>query len=247
MKNLVSNTFSAIAFSCALSANAGLIDFELTHNGLVPTDNAEIALNDTFNVDGVAVRFGFDSDYDGVLDTTAVFEEVGNNDTGGDTGYKTKGGPADFAMPGFESQMGRFFLRQSNPYQAFGIFTILYDANNPVTAASGEIWDIDGGKKTEQFQVKAFNGSALLASVMSPLGNDKTLDGKPWTFGFSGLSNITKIEITFTGTKTQGIGLAFNNFSPVMDISQTASIPEPSVLALMLLSVGGLLVTRRAG
>ena len=37
----------------------------------------------------------------------------------------------------------------------------------------------------------------------------------PWAFGFNALSDITRSEISFTGSKQPGIGLAFNNFSPI--------------------------------
>ena len=140
-------------------------------------------------------------------------------------------------MEGFEDLLGDFFIRQSRPYKAFGIFTILYDSDLPINAASGEIWDIDGGKKnTEQFLVEAYNEDYLLESIKSPLGKNQTVDGKPWAFGFSGLTNITKIEISFIGTKTKGIGLAFNNFSPVQDRSalSVSAVPAPKTIYILL-------------
>jgi hypothetical protein len=195
--------------------------------------------------DGVSVSFGFDQDGDGILDSNAVFEQTGDlNDSNKDSGFWGPTG-IDRAAQGFESQLGNFFLRQSNAYKPFGVFHILYDADNPVTSASGEIWDIDGGSRTEQFLVKAFNEDLLLESILSPLGTtSKTLDGKPWTFGFNGLSDITRIEITFTGSKTNGIGLAFNNFSPVEDITQITQVPEPSTLAILVIGVVALVSGR---
>ena len=224
---------------------AGIIDFETTASGETPTDNLAIEFTDRFDAGGVSVRFGFDSDGDGSLDTRAVFEESGNRDPGKDTGFWGIGGARDAAAPSYEDQLGRFFLRQRDPYQPFGIFTILYDADNPVTAASGEIWDIDGNghptRKTEQYLVQAFNDDDLLAEIFSPLGTDWTLDGKPWTFGFTGLSDIERIEITFTGSKTNGIGLAFNNFSPTQSVQSAqiaaASVPVPSSAALFALGL----------
>jgi hypothetical protein len=49
----------------ALNVNAGLIDFETTASGGVPTDNGTIEFTDAFMADGVTVRFGFDSNFDG--------------------------------------------------------------------------------------------------------------------------------------------------------------------------------------
>jgi hypothetical protein len=233
--DIFKSTCLSILLLAALNTNAGIIDFETTALGGLPTDNSTIEFSDAFMANSVTVRFGFDSNSDGVLDTKAVFEEVGNIDSSGDTGFWGVGSAKDTAAPGFTSQLGNFFLRQSEPYKPFGIFTILYDASNPVTEASGEIWDIDGGNLTERFLVKAFDGSTLLDSIESPLGIDLTLDGKPWAFGFSGLSDITKIEISFTGSKTRGIGLAFNNFSPVEDISPVVNVPEPSTISLFLI------------
>lgn len=220
---------------------AGLIDFETNALGLTPTDNQIVALSDVFEIDGVNVMFGFDTDNDGLFDRPAVYEEVGNQDANGDTGFWGIDGVKDVAALGYEAQLGNFFLRQFDPYEPFGTFMILYNANSPVTAASGEIWDIDGKRnKTEQFTVRAFNSDTLLRELISPLGDDSTLDGKPWSFGFSGLSNITRIEITFTGSKTRGIGLAFNNFSPVTNVAPTASVNEPltALLLLPLLMLG---------
>ena len=141
--------------------------------------------------------------------------------------------------------LGSFFLRQKMAYQPFGVFHIIYNAVNPVTSASGEIWDIDGGRNTEQFVIIAFNGENLLELQESPLGNsndENSYDDRSWAFGFNNLSDITRIEISFTGSKTGGIGLAFNNFSPVEDLSNlTNNIPEPTsliVIAMALLAAG---------
>ena len=84
------------------------------------------------------------------------------------------------------------------------------------------------------FLVKAFNGDDIIDSITSALGQDSTLDSKPWIFGFSGLSDITKIEISFIGSKEKGIGLAFNNFSPTQDLRPAITIHEPSSIALFL-------------
>ena len=58
----------------------------------------------------------------------------------------------------------------------------------------------------------------VVATDLSPVGTDLTLDGKPWTFSLnSGSPLIYAIRISFIGTKTSGIGLAFDRFSPSLD------------------------------
>jgi hypothetical protein len=211
---------------------AGLITFESNAAGNTPVDNEVIQLSDVFTIDGVDVRFGFDSNNNGIVNKEAVFERADNTDVDNKTGFLGKLG-RDTAARGFETQLGDFFIRQAKSYRSFGIFTILYDSVDPVTAASGEIWDIDGRiGKTERFLVEAYNVDDLVGYMTSPLGKDSTLDAKPWSFGFNGLSDITKIEISFIGQKTKGIGLAFNNFSPIRNVSLSTSVPEPSTISL---------------
>lgn len=223
---------------------AGLIDFETDAFGTTPTDNGSISRTDTFMAGGVLVSFGFDTTGDGITDTNGVFEEAANRDTGdNDTGFWGIDGARDAAAPGFEDDLGRFFLRQETPYAPFGTFIISYEAGNSVTAASGEIWDIDGRPgKTEQFLVEAFGSGSLLASELSPLGNTLDLNGAPWRFGFDGLAGIDRLEITFTGSKTRGIGLAFNNFAPTQDLN---TVPNPSTVALLGLGFIGMARWRR--
>lgn len=242
--------FLVLALTCSLRSFAGLIDFESNAFGGIPNDNGIIGLNDTFMADGVSVRFGFDTNGDGALDSHGVFEKVGGGKEQGNSGFLSSYGKKyDIAATNYQSSLGQFFLRQKQAYRPFGTFHIIYDAINPVTSASGEVWDIDGNNKnTEQFIVEAFNGGQSLASILSPLGdstNSRSLDGKPWVFGFNGLSDITRIEISFVGSKTKGIGLAFNNFSPIEDIStNTHSVPEPSTWVILALGLVAL-VTRR--
>lgn len=226
---------------------AGLITFESNAAGNTPIDNEVIKLSDVFTIDGVDIRFGFDSNSNGIINKKAVFERAGNTYLDLKTGFVGELGK-DTAALGFESQLGNFFIRQHQPYKPFGIFTILYDSADPVTGASGEIWDIDGRKgNTELFLVEVYNVDDLVAYMTSPLGKDLTLDGKPWSFGFSGLNDITKIEISFIGSKTTGIGLAFNNFSPIRDASASNQIPEPSTISLFFLMFLFLFINKITG
>jgi len=237
----------AVIFAAFTSqfASAGVIDFETNALGQTPTDNEIMPLNQSFQVDGVSVSFGFDTDFDGVVDSPAAFEQSGYQGAGEDTGFWGIAGAKDTAAPGFENVLGDFFLRQQNPYQPFGVFVISYDAVDNISAASGEIWDIDGNnRKTEQFVVKAFEDQTLLQTIQSPIGNTLDLDGKPWRFGFENLSNITRLEISFSGTKTKGIGLAFDNFYPEKNKAAPTAVSEPNMQLLLMLSIALTLVSR---
>lgn len=225
--------------------HAGVIDFETNALGQTPTDNEVMPLNQSFQVDGVSISFGFDTDFDGIVDSPAAFEQSGYQGAGEDTGFWGIDGAKDTAAPGFENVLGDFFLRQQNPYQPFGVFVISYDSVDKISAASGEIWDIDGNTiNNEQFTVKAFEDQALLQTIQSPIGNTLDLDGKPWRFGFENLSNITRIEISFSGTKTKGIGLAFDNFYPEKNKAAPTAVSEPNMPLLLMVSIALILVTR---
>ena len=246
MKKAKHALMAVVATSIAWSgiSHAGLIDFETNALGGLPTDNVEISRDSQFMAGGVKVTFGFDTTGNGQTDTNGVFEEAANVDTGNeDTGFWGIGGARDEAAPGFEDDLGRFFLRQKEPYTPFGTFIINYTADNAVTAASGEIWAIDGRPgATEQFRVDAFGIEGLLATEISPLGNNLDLNGQPWRFGFDGLSDIERLEITFTGSKTRGIGLAFNNFAPTQNLT---TVPTPATGALLALGLLGLAQRRK--
>jgi hypothetical protein len=239
---------------------AALIDFETTPSGGTPADDGVLSALTPYTLGGVQVSFGFDDNSDGIVDTGdanldgipdgyARFEQAGTFPGETDAGFS--GSVAvDTADPGFAGQLGNWFLRSPNPGSDFGQFIITYVSTSaPVTAASGEIWDIDGVAQmgiglTEEYTVRAYDAIGnLLATQVSPLGTLPTpvapLDGRPWQFSFSGLTaGIDHIIIDFTGTKPGGIGLAFNNFYPT-------SVPEPGCLTLVAMAMGGLSLRHR--
>ena len=67
------------------------------------------------------------------------------------------------------------------------------------------------------------SGGILLATIDSPVSTQDSgcanteLDGRPWVFNFSGTPGIARITIDFIGSKTNAIGLAFNNFNATGD------------------------------
>lgn len=209
-----------------------MITFEQTPAATVPIDNS--FLTTPYTISGGTVSFFFDVNgnnvFDSGIDQAPVFEATGQDGTDAFlTGlYST----ADTPYPAVASQLGNFFLRQLQPGPPPPPLIVDYNTSTTISALSGEIWDIDGSVAgTEQWQVDVLDSSNnLLASQISPLGtgNIVPLDGQPWTFWFSGLpSGVDKVRLTFIGTKTDGAGLAFNNFSPF-------AVPEPESVVLIL-------------
>lgn len=205
----------AVCAVLATPAAAQVIDFETDPAGAPSVDDAVLGLGAAYTVGPLSIRFGFDGDLNGVPETTAAFERSGPDVLDGFVACNGR----DVAAPGFAPQLGGFFLR-GNSGGDFGVLVITY-TGGVVSGASGEIWDIDGlSNGTEQYRVRAFDaGSTLLATIDSPVSTQDSgcanteLDGKPWTFSFVGVPGIARITIDFIGTKTNGIGLAFNNFN----------------------------------
>jgi hypothetical protein len=243
MRHALHAAVLALFFS-ATRTPAGTITFEATPSGGTPVDDAQLAVPYTYN--GGSVRFFFDANgnnrYDAGTDVLPVFEHIGDDGTNGFDSNTT--GIPDTARPGYEAQLGTWFLRPPVP-QLPGPFIAAYTSATPIRALSGEIWDIDGRDgKTEQWQVDVLsNAGAVLASTLSPSFGDasaSSLDSLPWTFRFENLPDgVASVRLTFIGTKN-GAGLAFNNFSP------DVALPEPSSIgALAAMTSLGLLRRRR--
>jgi hypothetical protein len=225
----------AILTLVAAHCRGDLITFESDPYGNTPIDDAE--LSDTYAISGGTVQFFFDTNGDNTfnagIDIVPRFEDYGDDggtEPTGTTGFLNDAtGQRDTAAAGFSGQLGNWFLRQSvGGGSVFHPFIVQYDTTETITAMSGEIWDIDGNpvQGTEQWLVEVLNGSGtVIASSLSPLGDSVSgaYQAKPWNFGFINLSdNASRLRISFIGTKTSNIGLAFNNFVP--DFS---AVPEP--------------------
>lgn len=179
---------------------------------------------------------------------TPYLEAVG----GSDLGYGFLYGPNDLqdtAAPGFESQLGAFYLRFGTTNLLVApVPSLVISYSTPVAAASAQIWDIDSNLNgTEQWRIDALGQSGnVISSVLSPVGlvytDPASLDGKPWTWSFDHGANadIYTISVTFVGSKTIDIGLAFDNFSP------SSPVPEVGTHWLMALGFLASLVARRA-
>jgi len=197
----------------ASAAIGQIIDFELAPDGSVPVDDAPLALDAAYTVDGVDVTFGFDTDGDGVTDTTAFFEIAGNDGVDGFLGPNGTDGP----RTGFADQLGTWFLRSPGDFANSGDpGTFIVEYSEPVPGVSGEVWDIDGSGGTEAWLVSVFDDQGtLLRTIRSPEfsgDGQNSLNGEPWVFSIADPAGIVRVELNFDGTKTNAIGLAFNNY-----------------------------------
>ncbi len=213
--------------SVVSGASGQVLDFETTPSGAVPVDDQPLPRSTPYVVDGIEVRIGFDSTGDGIADTDALFEAVGDDGT---DGYNVCFQENDTARAGLDAQLGSFFLRWVDPVQSLAALPppLVIDYNLPVQAFSGEIWDLDSFTTFERWHIVAYNGSGdvvadLTSPVTEPGCSGNTFDGEPWIFSVAAV-DIRKIIITFDGDASS-VGLAFNNFL------SNSFLPGPRLIA----------------
>ena len=222
---------------CSVNSSAGLIDFETVPNGS-PSDALAISTQ-------YQSSHGVTFSWMGGATTTPYLEQTGSSDE--NMGFLNNAKNAgDVEADGFTGQLGNYFLRLGNAglpgASDVGALKITYDI--PVRGASAEIWDVDwaNNQGTEQWEIKAFNNNNVeIGSQLTHMGDDMDFDGKPWIWSFDYTTNDIKyITISFTGSKTEGIGLAFDNFS-----TDSPAVPIPGAVWLLGSGLLGLLGIQR--
>jgi hypothetical protein len=204
-------------------AKADVITFETLPGGGTPADG--MAINTQYQA-----AFGVTFSLEG--GGSPVIAEVGPPQTA----FQGFNGLPDQPAPG--QNVGNFFLTDN------GIVSgppdpLIVSYTKPVASASGVILDIDGG---EAWQVQARNAlNQVIDTVTLTPSSFNAGDGlaAPWSFGHSA-NDIFSIRLVYTGTQTNGVGFAWDNFASAPALA--TPVPEPS--SLMMFAVGAIALSR---
>lgn len=186
------------------------------------------------------VWFGIDWNGDGVPDPGAAprLERAGNDE--GWAFVNDVDPDGEKAAPGYEARLGEWMIGMP-VHRPGAAFMMLFDAGMGYVA--GDIWDLDGNpaQGTEQWCIDALGADGeILATILSPIGqtlDETSWNAAPWHFQFEReTADLRALRISFMGTKTWGIGAAFDGFF--------VSVPEPGTLGLLALGTAALALRR---
>lgn len=198
------------------------------------------------------------SDGEALLDSDGVASNVQISTANNNTMSVEASGGADGQRQGFvndpmgaydaesasaTSSLGGFFLRSTtalsgNLGQVNPVFSLTFLGG--ASSVTAEIWDIDGNRSqgSEGWEVVATHRDGLTSSILSPTfmntSDARSLNGQAWSFSFDAAENsIMSLDFVFTGTKTHGIGVAFDNLT-------VAPVPVPAAGLMLIAGLGAL-------
>lgn len=189
---------------CVNGICQGVIDFETVPGQTTPLMECEDI--DTQYAASFGVTFGMDTDGDGVPDAPLKLAQVGNPEVA--FSYDAEG-VGDTAAPG--QDIGMYFVTDdcmvaAPPPPIYITYAV------PVSAAYGEIIDIDG-LEAWSIEARDSSGATIDMDVLSA-GDPGTGDGIATPFSFQHKeADIASLRFTFTG-QGAAVGFAFDNFSP---------------------------------
>jgi len=231
----------AVAATLDINFETGYEDNELLTDGVALLDSSGVATSVTLvtvNDNTMSVEASGDAN-----------DSAADNPPDGFVNDPLGGGNDDEESAVETSALGDFFLRTTgalsfNAGAVNPVFSLLF-GDGGAGMVSAEIWDIDGNTSqgTEKWTLNAFSsGGAFLGTIDSPefmnTSDAGSLNGQAWTFTFEDIGAIGRIDFNFTGTKTTGIGVAFDNLT-------VAPVPLPAAGLLLLGGLGGLVAVRR--
>lgn len=236
-------------------AQAALVTFENGNFGVAASDNMAIT---TEYLAGAGVEFHTGAkgatnygSFTGTAYLEQVGQQVGEVGTSGNSGFSymvdgdgtlidtvkaTDGGMDGLTAAARSAAMGSYFLRAA----ARSLESLTVQYSTAVSAASFEIWDLDGDNTTyERWKITTYNGNwaTPVFSVQTPADvfgtvDTTSYDGQVYNVVLSG-GTFDRFVLEYNGTKTPTAGLAFNNFN-------TTTIPEPASIGMI--ALGGFLI-----
>jgi hypothetical protein len=239
----------ALTFCITGSASAmSMIDFESVP-GSSPAD--KLAITNQYNAIAGAT-FAVDRNGDGLVDTSdealgsvVPYLEAMGEDADGTDGYLNNDVLIfDQEAPSFAGQNGNYYLRFD---QTFGndvhdemALIIFFD--QPITAASGQIWDVEPLSNNEFWRVSVYgseflsvgNAATAIDSIETPSIDE--FDGGAWDWSFEE-QGIFAIELRYAAKQTL-TGIGFDNFQFV--------VPEPASALLLGMGLVLMATTGRA-
>ena len=232
MNDMMTGTARTCVCLCAAllsvsAVHAGVVDFEPDGNGRLA--GGALAKDDTVVstqfLATAGVSFGIDTNGDGFPDGASTYYLEARGRNGYNAYLNDRDGTWDEPCAECADEMGEYFIcpkwgivRPPDP------LLVTYDV--PTDVAFGQIWDLDGKAYlnwTEQWRIEALDVNRDVIDIIeSPEADDHSLNCRPWTWRFDRDElDIAAVRITHIGTKTNGVGVGFDNFSAATDVPRS--------------------------